>query len=1289
MGLFKKKFEETKNNKPLAGKGQTVVRGKAEQEDIKGKGGTVIRGAAEMPGPISRRIDWKTGDIILDLYEVTGFLGKGGMGSVYKVLHRDWGIELAVKIPQPGSDMAGETGMEDEIYNRFVIEAETWVNLGLHPHVVSCYYVRKLEGFPGVFAEYVDGGSLSEHISGKKLYSGDKSRVLERILDLAIQFAWGLEYSHTQGLVHQDVKPANVMVTGDGIVKVTDFGLAKAAAGAFGPKKALTGENILVSVGGMTEAYCSPEQSMGVLLNHKTDIWSWGVSILEMFTGKVTWDSGPSVLEALERYVAGGSQYPEIPPMPPGLVSILRQCFKYDPAERPPHMAGISDRLKQIYHEVVGSDYSRTLPPAGRDTADSLNNRAVSLLDLNRQKEAETAWEQALNLQPHHPEATYNRNLVLWRARRLKENRVLENSLKDIIKSQGEKGNAYLLTAMTRLELGDCPAALQALEKVTPDDVDEKQLKTLRETAKAKLPYSLGPVRVFKGHQGAVNAVALTPDNRFALSGSEDTLLKLWDVKSNSCISTFKGHTGRVKAVSLNRDGQLAVSGSEDGNVKLWHIAKKTLIRSFAGHNEAVRSVYLSGDNRHILSHHVDGTVKIWETQSGQCVRTFARLAAAGSNVSVPPTWQYRGPGVNPLIIAGQQGITVWDMDKETSIRFYKTSGFKANHFYHGEGSRYGVTADQDRNIRIWDMNSGELIRTCSGHESEVRTAGLSSDGKYAISGSVDRTIKLWEISTGVLIRTFSGHTDEVTAACFSRDNQYVLTGSRDYTVRMWRVRTYPFFHAPMMLSRVTASKEVISLQEQFEAELTAAIRALAQSNPAAALPHVRRARSFRGYERDSHALDTWTGFYISLAKKGFGGGWEVSNLQGHDGIVYAACLSKCNTYALTGGADQTLKLWDTRTGTLIRTFTGHKKAVFSVALSEDGQYAYSGSRDGTIKQWEVFSGKMLRSIPGQSTAVRSVALSGDGRFILGGGSNTPHLWDTTSGHMLRTFNQHPMLVNTVALSGDGQYALTGSNGSSGTLKMWKVASGQCTQTFADHNGYVAAAAISKDGRYVIAVGGENYRQPDLDDFEDEEMVNIVKRVVTGSAGQKAGAGTSVKLWDARSGELIGSFAGHEREILTVALSWDGKYAVSGSADTTLKLWEVPAGRLVHTFRGHTAAVCAVYFSRDGKYIISGSSDGAVKLWLMDWELEDRVPGNWQEGIRPYLQNFLTLHTPLLGRLSPGREPSFIDKKNALIRQGKPTWTGEKVNGLLYDLACIGYGWLGPEEVTKQLNELN
>jgi len=215
---------------------------------------TVVAPAQKNAAEIQREeqdvpAEWEEGQTILDLYEVKQVHTGGGMGLVYKVHHKNWNMDLAVKSPR--ADYFKTEAQKEN----FIKECETWINLGLHPNIVSCYYVRTLGGIPRVFAEYVEGGSLKDWIDHKKLYEEGKDKVLERILDIAIQFAWGVQYAHEQGLIHQDVKPANVMMTVDGTVKATDFGLTKARAVVGESPNRDSQQSVLVSSGGMTPAY--------------------------------------------------------------------------------------------------------------------------------------------------------------------------------------------------------------------------------------------------------------------------------------------------------------------------------------------------------------------------------------------------------------------------------------------------------------------------------------------------------------------------------------------------------------------------------------------------------------------------------------------------------------------------------------------------------------------------------------------------------------------------------------------------------------------------------------------------------------------------------------------------------------------------------------------------------------------------------------------------------------------------------------------------------------------------
>ena len=141
------------------------------------------------------------GDEILETYQVTSDAIHGGMGSIWRVHHRNWNVDLAMKRPQPKFFAEGSEKRKAE----FIAECENWINLGLHPNIVSCYYVRDISGVPTIFSEWMDGGSLKDCIRDGSVYAGTGSEAEERLLDIAIQFANGLHYAHEAGLLHQDV----------------------------------------------------------------------------------------------------------------------------------------------------------------------------------------------------------------------------------------------------------------------------------------------------------------------------------------------------------------------------------------------------------------------------------------------------------------------------------------------------------------------------------------------------------------------------------------------------------------------------------------------------------------------------------------------------------------------------------------------------------------------------------------------------------------------------------------------------------------------------------------------------------------------------------------------------------------------------------------------------------------------------------------------------------------------------------------------------------------------------
>jgi serine/threonine protein kinase len=348
---------------------------------------------------------WQVGDIIKGLYEVRQIFTSGGMGDVYRVHHLLWNADLALKVPR-----VSQVNAIDRVA-AFRHECELWTSLVPHPHVVTCHYFRLLDNFPCVFTEYVDGGSLLDWIQTRKLYRGTEEVVLARILDIAIQSAWGFEHAHSLGLVHQDVKPGNILVMEDGTAKVTDFGLASIPDVWVGKDGADPCKG-LVSVNGMTPAFCSPEQSKRGRVSSKTDIYSWAVSVLEMFTGEVTWANGVAAKYALEE-IRGKPIAPDIPQIPESVFSLLAECMDVEPERRPVDFRVIADLLQNGFRDIFGEPHDRMRPDNSLAELDALNNRALSMLDLGHsKKEAENLLIAVLKRDQQHPEANENLSLL-------------------------------------------------------------------------------------------------------------------------------------------------------------------------------------------------------------------------------------------------------------------------------------------------------------------------------------------------------------------------------------------------------------------------------------------------------------------------------------------------------------------------------------------------------------------------------------------------------------------------------------------------------------------------------------------------------------------------------------------------------------------------------------------------------------------------------------------------------------------------------------------------------------
>ena len=571
-------------------------------------------------------------------------------------------------------------------------------------------------------------------------------------------------------------------------------------------------------------------------------------------------------------------------------------------------------------------------------------------------------------------------------------------------------------------------------------------------------------IRTLTGHGDWVNAVALCPDGRHALTGSEDCTVRLWDLQTGQLLRTLAGHEAGVKALAISPDGRHVLSASGDRTLKFWGLETGQLVRTFMGHADEVSAVAISHDGRFTISGSRDRTLKFWDLETGQQLRTLAAHEDGVTAVSMSPD------GHVALSGSRDRWLKLWDLTTGQLLHILTGHESAINALSLSLDGRYAASCSDDRTIKFWDLATGHLLRTLLGHEREVTAVCLCPDASRVLSGSRDRTLRHWDLEKGELLRTFAGHENGVSAVTVSADGRLGLSGSDDRTVKLWDLST----------------RQSHSISSGHEGQvITVAVS-----------PDGRYALS-GSYDCTLRLWDLQNGGL-------------VHTFVGHDGMVFAVAISSDGRHALSGSDDRTVKFWDLHTGETLRTLAGHEDGVCAVAISPDARIAVSGSCDRTLRIWDLQTGRFLRTLIGHDGVVFAVGISLDGRHVLAGSDDRNlRLWDLRTGTLLRTFavpdpgegavptlrdprqgftsfndrngklwdlatsQSQPISSGqvgpavTVAVAPDYRHALLGS--ADRTLRIWDLSTGQLRLSFKEHAGPVSTIAICPDGRHALS----------------------------------------------------------------------------------------------------------------------------------------------------------------------------------------------------------------------------
>lgn len=332
----------------------------------------------------------REGAFIVDRYEIIDTVGSGGMSDVYKAKDHKLNRFVAIKV------MKQEFSKEENFISKFRVEAQSAAGLA-HPNIVSVYDVGEENGLYFIVMELVEGITLKKYIEKKGRLS------VKEAVSIAIQVSMGIEAAHKNHIIHRDIKPQNIIISKEGKVKVADFGIAKAA----------TSNTISSNVMGSVH-YTSPEQAKGGYSDEKSDIYSLGITIFEMITGRVPFDGDTTVAIAvkhIEEPLPAPSNF--VPDIPYSVEQIILKCTKKKREQRYGNMTALISDLKRSLTDpegdfvvIVGDDTTASptrIVPEGEIEQIRKETGKIDVSDLNdltEQEEEELDEEEEEEMNP-------------------------------------------------------------------------------------------------------------------------------------------------------------------------------------------------------------------------------------------------------------------------------------------------------------------------------------------------------------------------------------------------------------------------------------------------------------------------------------------------------------------------------------------------------------------------------------------------------------------------------------------------------------------------------------------------------------------------------------------------------------------------------------------------------------------------------------------------------------------------------------------------------------------------
>ncbi len=957
----------------------------------------------------------RPGDLgALDHYDILSVVGRGGMGIVLKAHDALLERVVAVKIMAPSLTATAEAR------KRFIREAQAAAAVA-HDHVVTIHAVEP-KNIPYLVMQFVAGTSLED-----KIRSSGPLEVKE-ILRIGLQTAAGLAAAHAQGLVHRDVKPANILLE-NGIqrVRITDFGLARLVDDA-----GLTQSGVIAG----TPQYMSPEQVRDEHVDCRADLFSLGSVLYAMCTGQAPFRAGTSI--SVLRKISD-----EVPlaiselnaAIPTELVAIVEKLHCKNREDRFQSAAEVSQLLAEQLARLQSHGDGAALAKSPVDTATG----AFDLLSANLARPLP------------------RRRWPIW---------------------------AALAAAGVALAAGIYSFGPHPRNQATLSEVAQPPGATLPPAERPARPFD-APV-VCLGHTAAVNEVIFSPDETTAISAGEDKTICLWNSETGELRAKLTGHEATIHALAISPDGQTLASASDDGVVRLWDAAAGRSIKTIPGHQGRAYALAFSPDGRTLASAGDDCVIRLWPWNSGSeraltedrqtgFIRRLAfspdgnTLVSAGQritfwdmqhdkplhSVSYANTSALRWDDEGRFVAAASWRVglvTLFDPADGRQIAAWQThdSAIEGIALWPEQDLLFSV--GENNMVRAWNPLTQQLTAEWTAHAGRMNAVAIAPRrGLLATGGAADGLVKIWNLSqlssaapvsppsprplAPVALRhTLSGHTGGVFSLSFSPAGDTLASAGRDTTVRLWKTRS---------------------------GEAQQILRGHARPVQAVAFSPDGLNLASAGGDSQHGDILLWD---ITAAT-------PTASLSGYTQSVYDVAFSPDSQMLASSGFDQQLRLYDVGNREEIAAFENKQPLLARrVCFADDGRILLTCG--DLLSVYDVVDRTHQRDVPHAKTSDMKLSPRGDVLAAAAWKDGAITLYRFPSLERLATWRAHRADLEALAFSPDGRYLASAS--SEGTAKIWQVADQRLRAVLLSPRGNFYAVAYAPDGQTLATSNGDD-----------------------------------------------------------------------------------------------------------------------------------------------------------------------------------------------------------------------